>query len=152
MKLPTKQNKSIEEFNEVEPSGTQTLIQRASGDFHEVEIPAPTGRLATRCEYVNLDIYQQDGTMYLVLTDKDPERSMKRLLDTCDAGLIVDILETWTFQYRKPVAIYTDGGALFGGLFKAWCGYHSIEHRIRLWPQISRSGKEWQRTLVPGNR
>ena len=56
------------------------------------------------------------------------------------------------FQYGKPAAIYTNGGALFGGLFKAWCGYRSIEHRIRPWPENLRFDEEWQKVLTPENR
>jgi hypothetical protein len=64
-----------------------------------------------------LDVRQLDRRMYLVLTGKDPEQSMKRPLDVCDAGSIVDILEIWMFRYGKPAAICTDEGALFGGPF-----------------------------------
>jgi hypothetical protein len=75
---------------------------------------------------------------------------MKKPLDVCDAGPIVDMLEIWMFQYGKPAAICTDEGALFGGLFRAWCGYRSIKHRICSRPRLLRSGNK--RVLVPGDR
>ena len=120
---------STEAIHEFEPFGTQTITRWDGGEFHEVELPALVSGVAARCECVNLHVRWWDGRMYLVLTGKDPERSMKKPLDVCDAGPIVDMLEIWMFQYGKPAAICTDEGALFGGLFRAWCGYRSIKHR-----------------------
>jgi hypothetical protein len=127
VRTPAREN--IEVLHEVEPFGNQALTRWGGGEFHEVEMPAPVSGVAAQCERV-----RQDGRMYLVLTGKHPEGSMKRPLDVCDAGSIVDILEIWMFRYGKPAAICTDEGPYLGGLFRAWCGYRSIEQRIYSWP------------------
>jgi hypothetical protein len=143
---------STEAIHEVEPFGTQTITQCDGWEFHEVERPALVSGDTARCEHINLDVCRWDGRMHLVLTGKDPKQSMKRPLEVGDVRPIVDILEIWMSRYGKPVAVYTDGGALFGGSFRAWCGYRSIEHRIRSRPRPLQSGNKMRGILVPGDR
>ena len=110
---------STEAIHEVEPFGTQMITQRDGGEFHEVEQPALVSGDIARCEHVNLDICRWDEKMHFVLTGKELKQSMKRPLEVRDVGTIVDILEIWMSQHGKPATVYTDGGALFGGSFKA---------------------------------
>ena len=137
---------------EFELSGIQNLTPRGMGGFCEVEMSMPAGRLTVRHKEIGLDIRRRDGQTYLVLTGEDPEWSVERPLDRRDMGSVVDVLEIWTFCYGKPAAVCTDGGVHFGGLFRAWCGHHSIEHRICSWPRPLRSGSETTKMLLPVGR
>ena len=157
--------RSMEELREVEPSRmqaltpwgrekfcVQTLTPWGGGEFRDLEVSTPAERLATRHERIGLDICWRDGQTRLVLMGENPVWSEERPLDGRDKGSVVDILEIWTFRNGKPAAVCTDGGAHFGGLLRAWCGYHSIEHRICSWPRPLRSGGEMTNMLLPAGQ
>jgi hypothetical protein len=122
---------SFEELHEVERLDTHNVRKRKGEDFHEVVMPATDNRFAEQCEYVNLDVHQQNGEVHLVMTREDRGQPVTRPLDCQSKGSVIDTRETWMFRYGKPSAIHTGEGTLFGGLFGEWCNHRSIKHRTR---------------------
>ena len=144
--------RSMGEFRGVKPSRMQALTPGGGGELRDLKVSTPAKRLAARHERIGLDICWRDGQTRLVLMGENPVWSEERPLDGRDKGSVVDILEIWTFRNGKPAAVCTDGGVHFGGLLRAWCGYHSIEHRICSWPRPLRSGGEMTNMLLPAGQ
>jgi hypothetical protein len=140
---------SFEELHKVERLDTHNVGKRKGDDFHEVVMPVTDNRFAEQCEYVNLDVHQQNGEIHLVVTREDKGQPVTRPLDCQSEGSVIDTRETWMFRYGKPSAIPTGEGTLFGGLFGEWCNHRSIKHRTRQGIGPLRSKKKAMR---PGGR